>query len=91
MPQKYKSKPQRQDDPFQQIIHENAAGIDIGAQASYVAVPADRDTQPVRRFGCFTRDLYQLADWLLACQIQTVAMESTGVCRACALVAVQLS
>ena len=28
MPQKYKSKPQRQDNPFQQIIHENAAGID---------------------------------------------------------------
>ena len=54
MPQKYKSKPQRQDNPFQQIIHENAAGIDIGAEASYVAVPADRDAQPVRRFGCFT-------------------------------------
>ena len=79
MPQKYKSKPQRQDNPFQQIIHENAAGIDIGAEASYVAVPADRDAQPVRRFGCFTQDLHQLADWLLACQIQTVAMESTGV------------
>ena len=50
MPQKYKSKPQHQDNPFQQIIHENAAGIDIGAQASYVAVPPDRDGLELPRF-----------------------------------------
>jgi transposase len=33
----------------------------------------------VQAFGTFTRDLYALADWLAACHIQTVAMESTGV------------
>jgi transposase len=44
-----------------------------------VAVPADRDGQPVRKFSSFTHDLHRLADWLEACGIETVAMESTGV------------
>jgi len=60
-------------------VHLNAAGIDVGGESHYVAVPADRDPQPVRQFGCFTPDLYQLADWLEACGVDTVAMESTGV------------
>ena len=60
-------------------INRNAAGIDIGASEHYVAVPEDRDQQSVRKFGTFTTDLYELADWLTACGIQTVAMESTGV------------
>jgi transposase len=42
-------------------------------------VPADRDAQPVQRFGAFTADLYALAEWLRQCQIDTVVMESTGV------------
>jgi transposase len=33
----------------------------------------------VREFGAFTPDLAALADWLTACGIRTVAMESTGV------------
>ncbi len=32
----------------------------------------------MRCFGPYTRDLEALADWLLACQVDTVAMESTG-------------
>ena len=36
-----------------QAVHLNAAGIDIGSAEHYVAVPADRDPQPVRRFECF--------------------------------------
>jgi hypothetical protein len=44
-----------------------------------VAVPADRDAEPVREFGPFTNDLYRLAEWLKACGVETVAMESTGV------------
>lgn len=42
-------------------------------------MPADRDSQPVRSFATFTEDLNHLADWLQACGIETVAMESTGV------------
>lgn len=59
--------------------HPDAAGIDIGGTNHYVAVPADRDSQPVRNFGPFTEDLFALADWLVACRIRTVAMEATGV------------
>lgn len=61
------------------VLEPHAAGVDIGATEIYVAVPADRDPQPVRRFGTFTRELEQLADWLKQCGIETVAMESTGV------------
>jgi transposase len=60
-------------------IHLNAAGIDIGSKSHWVAVPEDRDPNPVREFQCFTSDLLALADWLEACGIDTVAMESTGV------------
>lgn len=61
------------------VMHPNAAGIDIGNAAHYVAVPPDRDEEPVRSFGCFTEDLNRLADWLAKCGIVTVAMQSTGI------------
>jgi transposase len=60
-------------------IHPNAAGIEIGANELVVAVPPDRDPQPVRTFPTFTRDLQALVEWLVACRIDTVALESTGV------------
>ncbi len=60
-------------------INQNAAGIDIGSRSHYVAVPTDRDTNPVREFKFFTADLHKLADWLKECKIDTVAMEATGV------------
>ena len=61
------------------LTHPNAAGIDIGSAAHFVAVPPDRDDEPVREFASFTTDLHRLADWLDACGVDTVAMESTGV------------
>lgn len=61
------------------VCHSEAAGIDIGSDQHWVAVPADRDEQPVRAFGTFTSDLQRLAHWLEQCGIRTVAMESTGV------------
>jgi transposase len=60
-------------------VNVNSAGIDVGASSHFVAVPADRDAASVREFGPFTGDLYRLADWLRACGVETVAMESTGV------------
>jgi transposase len=60
-------------------INLNAAGIDIGAEEVYVAVPKGRDEESVCAFQTFTADLYQLADWLETCGVETVAMESTGV------------
>lgn len=66
-------------DPGLDVVHAQAAGIDVGNEAHYVAVRPDRDPEPVRRFECFTADLYRLADWLRICGVKTVAMQSTGV------------
>lgn len=62
-------------------INLNAAGIDIGSEEHWAAVPPSRDPEgkDVRRFGAFTGELCALADWLKQCGIETVAMESTGV------------
>jgi transposase len=56
-----------------------AAGVDIGSENHYVAVPEGLDDEPVRCFSCFTGDLERLADWLVQIGIQSVAMESTGI------------
>ena len=44
-----------------QVVHPNAAGIDIGNELHYVAVRPDRDSQPVRHFGCTTAQLREMA------------------------------
>ena len=62
-----------------ELMHPNAAGIDIASQMHYIAVPMDRAEQSVRKFGSFTEDLHEMARWLKSCNIDTVAMESTGV------------
>jgi transposase len=62
-----------------EVVHPHAAGIDIGNESHYVAVPPSRDSQPVRCFGCTTTELKAMADWLKQCGIRTVAMQSTGV------------
>ena len=62
-----------------QVVHPDAAGIDIGNESHYVAVPPSRDSQPVRCFGCTTAELKAMAAWLQQCGIRTVAMQSTGV------------
>lgn len=61
------------------LINLDAAGIDVSAKEHYVAVPEDRDTESIRCFKSFTRDLHLMAKWLLKCKIKTIAMESTGV------------
>jgi hypothetical protein len=60
------------------VVEPNAVGIDVGAREMYVAIPPDRDSEPVRVFKTFTADLEHLVDWLRA-WITTVAMEPTGV------------
>lgn len=69
----------RSEDPGLEVVHPDAAGIDVGNGAHYVAVRPDRDAEPVRRFECFTADLYRMANWLRSCGVKTVAMQSTGV------------
>ena len=63
----------------EEIVFPNAAGIDIGGSSHWVAVPRRSTDEPVREFGPMTDDLNAMADWLIACGIDTVALESTGV------------
>lgn len=69
----------RQSSSHLEPLNVNAAGIDVGSDTHSVCIPADRATENVRRFGCFTAELKALAYWLQACGVQGVAMESTGV------------
>jgi transposase len=62
-----------------EVVHPDAAGIDIGNESHYVAVPPGRDSLQVRRYGCTTDELKAMANWLKLCGIRTVAMQSTGV------------
>jgi transposase len=61
------------------MINPNAAGIDVASEEMWVCVPEDRAEDHVRKFGAFTDDLYAIADWLKACGVTSVAMESTGI------------
>jgi transposase len=72
------------------VTNPHAAGIDVHPGEHWVAVPpdhavptlaADDPTLPpyVRRFGTCTADHEALADWLSACGITTIALESTGI------------
>lgn len=67
------------EDPGLEIVNRNVAGIDVGNESHFVAVAPGRDPQPVREFGSWTADLNRMADWLQACGIETVVMQSTGV------------
>jgi len=61
-------------------INLHAAGLDIGATEIYACVPEGQDVEStVRVFGTYTPDLQALADWLVHCEVESVALESTGV------------
>lgn len=66
-------------DPGLTIVNPNAGGIDVGNESHFVAVPPDRDANPVREFGCWTASLREMAEWLKSCRIDTVALQATGV------------
>lgn len=62
-----------------EVVFPNAAGIDVGGSSHWVAVPTHLAEESVREFGAMTDDLNALAEWLRACGVDTVALESTGV------------
>ena len=76
---KKKSVPKKVDWKGLEIVHPDAAGIDVGGSEHWVAIRPDRDPEPVRRFGCFTADLREMACWLVEKGVRSVAMQSTGV------------
>ena len=76
---KKKSVPKKVDWKALEVVHPDAAGIDVGGSEHWVAVSPDRDPEPVRRFGCFTADLREMARWLVEKGVRSVALQSTGV------------
>jgi len=74
-----RSVPKKVDWKALEIVHPDAAGIDVGGGEHWVAISPDRDPEPVRRFGVFTADLRELARWLIDKGVRSVAMQSTGV------------
>lgn len=79
-PTKKARKRLRRKDPTEglPVLNPNAAAIDVGGAEHWVAIPPGRAECCVRKFGCCTADLNELADWLQANQIDTVVMEATG-------------
>jgi len=67
------------EEPGLEIVNRNVAGIDVGNESHSVAVAPDRDSQPVREFGSWTADWERMAEWLKACGVEMVVMQSTGV------------
>ena len=45
------------------IMRPHAAGMDIGAEEIFVAVPDDHDPEPVRHFSTFTSGLRLAEPW----------------------------
>ena len=50
-----RSVPKKVDWKALEVVHPDAAGIDVGGSEHWVAISPDRDPEPVRRFGCFYR------------------------------------
>src|SRR5882672_8716046 len=71
--------PPRAASPQFAVVHEHAAGIDIGGHSHWVAVPPERGGETVREFTAFTSGLHEMVAWLKSHGIRTVAMEATGV------------
>ncbi len=65
-----------------EIVHKACAGLDVHKKTVVAAiiVPGERGglRKEVRTFGTMTSDLLALSDWLMACEVSHVAMESTG-------------
>ena len=74
-----KSAPKQTDWKALEVVHPDAAGIDIGGREHWVAVSPERDPEPVRCFGAFTPDLQEMAGWLVEKGVRSVALQSTGV------------
>jgi hypothetical protein len=54
----------RSETPRVEVIHADAAGIDIGNESHFAAVAPEKDPHPVREFGSWTGALSELAEWL---------------------------
>lgn len=66
-----------------QVVHPCCCGLDVqqGIVTACVVWAGEKakKVRGERSYGKFTHDLLQLADWLRACGVTQLAMESTGV------------
>src|SRR5580700_4261572 len=62
------------------VIRRNVAGIDLGSERHWVCAPTvDGSGREITSYGATTPELIGLAEWLKERQVESVAMESTGV------------
>ena len=62
------------------VIRRNVAGIDLGSERHWVCAPTvDGSSREIASFGATTPELIGMAEWLKERQVESVAMESTGV------------
>ena len=66
-----------------EVLYPCCCGLDVHKASMTACVlwaeRGGRARKEKRRFGTFTRDLLELADWLRTCGVSHVAMEATGV------------
>src|SRR5712691_8391841 len=63
-----------------QVVHEVCCGLDVHKKSVTACVLwASGRRRQTREFGTFTRELFELGDWMRACGVTHVALESTGV------------
>lgn len=65
-----------------EVLYESCCGIDVHKSSVAVCVLLEQKHRPqkhLRRFGCTTRDLRELSEWIRSFGVRHVAMESTGV------------
>ena len=62
------------------VVRPTVAGIDLGSTQHWVCAPKkDGAGREVQQFGATTPELEKMADWLKERNVESVAMESTGV------------
>jgi len=62
------------------VVRDKVAGIDLGSERHWVCAPTvDGRAREITSFGATTPELIRMAEWLKARQVESVAMESTGV------------
>src|SRR5215468_12090399 len=65
-----------------EVLYRCCCGLDVHKKsitACVLRVEKGKTRKEKRRFGTFTRELLEMADWLTNCGVTHVAMESTGV------------
>jgi transposase len=62
------------------LVRVKVAGIDLGSERHWVCAPTeDGSGREIADFGGTTPELIRMAEWLKVRQVESVAMESTGV------------